>query len=225
MGLRTRFQFHESDALFASLLHVRQQAESFRLDGDGWHRDSLDPREVLDRFPELWLLDGWRLRCAHFKSARGVGCLLTAQEKEAEFTLAETFDPSATGTDPFEAVDGEPGAWSYLISSMLRRELREWGASGAYCRWTKLSPLRADNAERLQSIRDIELPQDLRPEIVEDNSRVSVRFWSLRRENAQLSVHEHRDLYRPLGFDHESSDRLVAVAHPGDALFDSLDGC
>jgi len=204
MGLRTRFPRADCEELRSILARIRRGAAEMESISEDWALDALDPRRALDRMPELWIRNGWSLRCAHRNTHDGIRCALWAEPAdEAATAFAEAL---LEREHPFEAIDGEPGAWSYLCASILHRELNEWGASGAFRRWTKHEfPMEEVGLESL------ELPDDLRPLVVEDNTRVTVQFWTSRTAGEAIRVYEHRDLYRVAGFAHESSERLVGT--------------
>ena len=153
-----------------------------RLDRLRWR----EPEHWLDDFPELWL-------------ARGVSW--HRHDSENALPWAETADGEHC-SHLFEALHAEVGAWSYLCTSFLHRVLSRPSIRGVEL-WLAAPP----PAELLRSIRRPEdIPADWRPSVIEDNTRVTVRWYAV----AGSELYEHADVYRREGFDFESTRRLLA---------------
>jgi len=180
MSLRHLFGSKDLDELEQRRILLRERIGA---ESDG----QLPSQRAFDLFPELWLRAEGRWIHRVVKTAHG---------NDSEWLV----EPSERYDDPFELVDGEPGGWTYLCASILRRELHELGRTGAHAHWSS-HRLCAELDARL----DPAIPEDLRAEVIEDNTRVTVRFHSL--HGGSLFLHEDR--YRAEGFEHLSRDRVI----------------
>ena len=113
---------------------------------EGWSKSRVDPGKLVEIFAPLRLRKGYVLRAYIFREeGNGSGVVWAMPEDAAlpephdgparENHLLKAPKPWDALDDPMEAIEGDGSAWSYLAASLLRRELREFGAMWHGCNW------------------------------------------------------------------------------------------
>ena len=114
--------------------------------------------------------------------------------------------------DPMEAIEGDGSAWSYLAASLLRRELREFGAMWHGGNWAThflldddpwkngapsddASPLERPTSKADQWKWLGPRPTQWGPQVRMDNDQVTVTFHTYSGLEKQ-AIYRHTDTYR-----------------------------
>lgn len=131
-------------------LRERASALSLPVEGQdephGWSRSRVEPNGLVDIFAPLRLRNGYVLRAYVFREEGNGNGVVWAMPEDAEFPASKdcpTLEnhplkapkPRGSLDDPMEAIEGDGSPWSYLAASLLRRELREFGAMWHGCDW------------------------------------------------------------------------------------------
>lgn len=187
-----------------------------------WFVSAVDPGAALLKLPGLRLKPQFRLVCYLNRTANeGMGITwavpeqlsTTAQLEEAlEKGCDREHPPQPAGAlkDILEAVDGDYSPASYLVASILRRELKEFGALGKSCSWShhRLIPALPSQANWEWRTKPV---QDLSPKVyVMPDNRVVIEFFTCR-VVAPVAVYQHIDQYTLKTYRSSTADRVVAV--------------
>lgn len=114
---------------------------------EGWSKSRTDPGKLVGLFAPLRLRKGYVLRAYVFREEGNGNGVIWAMPEDAAFPAPEDCPtvenhllkapkPWDALDDPMEAIEGDGSAWSYLAASLLRRELREFGAMWHGCNWS-----------------------------------------------------------------------------------------
>jgi hypothetical protein len=188
---------------------------------DGWSNSSVDPAKVLGAFPALKLREGFTLRAYEFKAGGNGNGVVWALPADAPFPepkdCATLDDPRKTPKpldaldDVLEAVAGSDTPDAYLQASLLRRQLKEFGAIWHGLSWSTHHVVDADPAagpreqpggpmtKPRSSSKDWKwhepAPADWRPRVALEADRAVVTFYTFtgyRRETITRHVDEYR---------------------------------
>ncbi|NJL20625.1 MAG: hypothetical protein HC895_07100 [Leptolyngbyaceae cyanobacterium SM1_3_5] len=112
----------------------------------GWQLSAIDPGVALSKLPGLKLQPHYRLVGYVWQDNRGSRGKIwavpidraTTTELERAIVRSESAPPcpAAALPDWMQAIEGDRSPGSFLIASLLRRELQDWGASGTYQDWS-----------------------------------------------------------------------------------------
>ncbi|MCU0550900.1 MAG: hypothetical protein MUC48_16255 [Leptolyngbya sp. Prado105] len=118
--------------------------------------------------------------------------------------------PEAALTDFMAAIEGDNSPMSFIIASLLRREILEMGKMGRVAGWTHHCLINTLPAARWQW--RIETPKDFSPKVrVFLDGRVAIEFFTCRTV-APIALFQHVDQY-PAGHYHAKHlDRAIAIA-------------
>lgn len=187
-----------------------------------WLISTADIAGVIIKLPGLTLKPGIRLVSYVYRiQDDGVGVVWALPDEyshtaQIEDALTHAGDrhqyPKPTGVldDVMEAVEGDRSHASFLIASILRRELQEFGASGRSRNWGHhrlISTLPAQVSQQLGSE-----PRDFSPRVrLLPDERAAVEFFSCR-VTPPHQIFRHVDQYPPNRYVPDSVDRLIATA-------------
>jgi hypothetical protein len=187
-----------------------------------WFVSSSNPGAALLKLPGLTLKPDLRLISYLYRMQdSGIGATWAVPEAlgttgSLEKALADsdrTRPPQPPGAlaDVMDAVEGDRSAASFIVASILRRELREFGALGKACNWS-YHHIIASLPIKVQWQWRIEQPKDLSPKVrLFSDGRAVIEFFTCRTA-APIAVFQHVDQYPANGYKAVSIDRPVAVA-------------
>lgn len=171
---------------------------------EGWSKSPVDPKKVLEVFPNLRLRQGYVLRAYVYRSGGNSNGFVWALPEDAEYPapadcprLESHFlkppKPFDALDDIMEAIDGDDLPETYLQASMFRREIREFGANWHGVHWgfyTVLdaspwlggagddSPLSRPESKPETWKWLLPKPTQWRPEVRVERERVTVTFYT-----------------------------------------------
>jgi hypothetical protein len=134
---------------------LTQPGEDDAPEPEGWSKSRHDPNKLMDLFKPLRLKKDFVLRAyLHREGGNGTG-VVWAMPADAEFPepkdcpaleqhMLKAPKPWDALDDPMQTVEGDDSEWSYLAASLLRRELREFGALWHGVNWGVHTILDAD---------------------------------------------------------------------------------
>ncbi len=187
-----------------------------------WFISSMDPGAALLKLPGVTVQPGYRLvTYLHRTPADGIGITWAVPEAMSTTAQLETAltakcdlqhppKPAGALADLMEVIRGDGSPQSFLIASLLRRELREFGTLGKFCNWTHH---RLINAVPPQVKWDwkAKQPQDFSPKVlVYPDQKVAIEFFTCR-VTAPVAIFQHVDQYAPNQYKAASADRAIAI--------------
>ncbi|HHP7245354.1 MAG TPA: hypothetical protein ACFE0H_11770 [Elainellaceae cyanobacterium] len=187
-----------------------------------WSISTVDLAGILIKLPGLTLKPGIRLVSYLYRiQDDGVGVVWalpedyshTAQLEDALIRAGDRHQyPKPTGVldDVMDAIEGDRSHASFLIASILRRELQEFGAIGRSRHWEHhrlINTLPAQVSQQLGSE-----PRDFSPRVrLLPDERAAVEFFTCR-ITPPHQIFRHVDQYPPDRYTPDSLDRLIATA-------------
>jgi hypothetical protein len=189
-----------------------------------WFISSTNPGSALLKLPGLWLRSDLRLVSYLYRVVEdGIGITWAVPESlsttaQLENALAESGDrkqpPRPTGAlaEVMQAMDGDRSPLSFVIASLLKRELQELGALGKSCDWEHhrliaTLPTQVNWQWRLQTP-----PRDLSTKVqILDTGNAAIEFFTCR-VSPPIAIFQHIDHYQPSHYTPASLDRPIAVA-------------
>lgn len=199
------------------------QAATFAPNTRGqWFISSINPGAALLKLPGLRLKPGLRLvSYLHRTPDQGTGVTWAVPEPlsttmHLEQALIDRGDrsqpprPAGALENVMEAMEGDRSLLSFLVASLLRRELQELGALGKSCRWSHhrlIDTLPDPVACQWRS----QPPQNLLPKgrILPDG-RAAIEFFSCRTV-APIAIFQHLDQYSAKDYTAVGSDRAIGL--------------
>ncbi|MCL6436938.1 MAG: hypothetical protein K6T90_22585 [Leptolyngbyaceae cyanobacterium HOT.MB2.61] len=188
-----------------------------------WFISSANPGDALLKLPGLRLKPDLRLVCfLHRTVDDGIG--VTWAVPEALSTTAQlekalvgcqnrTHIPRPEGAlvDVMEAIEGDRSPVTYIVASILRRELKELGALGKSCNWTHHRLINTPPAQANWHWK-VEQPKDLSPKVrVFPDGKTAIEFFTCRIV-APVAIFQHIDQYPAGHYRAACLDRPVAIA-------------
>ncbi|MBW4651499.1 MAG: hypothetical protein KME20_00315 [Kaiparowitsia implicata GSE-PSE-MK54-09C] len=188
-----------------------------------WILSTVNPAAPLLKLPGLVLRQDHRLVAYVYRNRSGsVGVVWAIPETLshtanltkalAALTDAKT-PPKPKGALPhyMEAIEGDRTPVSYLIASMLKRELREFGASGDRRNWS-YHKLTDTVPTTEQWAWQAAAPKDLSPKVrLLPDGKAAVEFFSIR-NTMPRRLYRHLDQYPTQSYRAQSADKPIAVA-------------
>ncbi|NJL38193.1 MAG: hypothetical protein HC899_16700 [Leptolyngbyaceae cyanobacterium SM1_4_3] len=186
-----------------------------------WSVSTLNPGTSLLKLPSLQLKSGFRLITYLYRAELdGAGVVwaipeafgTTAHLEKAIATaggLDQPPKPEFALTDFMQAVEGDRSPQSFIIASILRRELLEIGTLGQHCNWSHHRLIDSPPVQakwRWQA----EQPRDLSPKVRLLPNQAAVEFFTCRTA-APVALFRHIDQYLPGQYKPTSVDRVVAI--------------
>jgi hypothetical protein len=171
-----------------------------------WLVSTVNPGAALLKLPGLHLKPTWRLVSYLYRSGNsGVGLVFAVPEELSTTAMLERAlstsrslkqppKPEGALPDFMEAIEGDRSAVSFVVASLLCRELREFGAIGAYQSWTHHRLIDAVPGQ-VKWQWQTEQPKDLTPKAkVLPDGQAAVEFFSCR-VSAGIALYRHVDQY------------------------------
>ena len=187
-----------------------------------WFISTANPGAVLMKLPGLTLKPAVRLvGYLHRQPEAGIGVIWAVPESlsttaHLEKALAASSDrahpprPEGAFANLMEAVQGDRTPASFIIASLLQRELREFGRLGKACNWSHHRLISAPPTQ-VQWQWQVEPPKDLSPKVrVFPDGRAVIEFFSCR-VIPPVTLFQHLDQYPSTHYGAAVSDRTIAV--------------
>lgn len=188
-----------------------------------WFVSTVNPAAALLKLPGLRLKPGFRLVSYLYRSeGSGVGVVwaipealsTTAQLEKAlinSTSLSQIPKPVGTLSSFMEAIEGDRTPVSFMIASILRRELQEFGALGQRCNWSRHYLVNAPADEINWQWRGTP-SKDLAPKVkLLDDGQAAVEFFTCR-DDPSPTLYRHIDQYALDHYQPKSLDQSVAIA-------------
>ncbi|MDX2212557.1 MAG: hypothetical protein SFY66_04630 [Oculatellaceae cyanobacterium bins.114] len=190
---------------------------------DQWFVSTVNPAAALLKLPGLSLKSGFRLVSYLYRSEdSGVGVVWaipedlssTAQlEKALVNSTSLSQIPKPVGALPsfMEAIEGDRSPVSFVIASIFRRELQEFGALGQRRTWSHHQLVSAPPSEVNWQWRG-NPPKDLAPKVkLLGEDQAAVEFFTCC-DHPSLLLYRHIDQYSVDHYKPQSLDQSVAIA-------------
>lgn len=188
-----------------------------------WFVSTVNPGAALLKLPGLQVKPEFRLISYLYREEQdGVGLVLAVPEPLSTMaqlekalrksgTLAQPPKPEGALPHFMEAIQGDRSPLSFLIASVLRRELQEFGATGKRCVWRHHRFIDSIPPQAKCSWRVDQPPKDLsiKAKIFPDG-QAAVEFFSYR-VGENIQVYRHLDQYPVGSYKPASMDKGVAV--------------
>lgn len=188
-----------------------------------WFISSMNPGAALMKLPGVGLKPGIRLvTYLHRSGADGVGVTWALPEVMSTTALLEQAldsqcdaqrppKPEAALSNVMEVFEGDRSPLSFVIASLLRRELQEFGSVGKFCNWTHHRLIDAVPNQVKWEWRVKQPPQDLSPKVlVYPDHKVAIEFFTCR-VTAPVAIFQHVDQYPPNQYVAAITDRAIAT--------------
>lgn len=187
-----------------------------------WFVSTVNPGACLLKLPGLRLKPTYRLVSYLFRSQdRGVGVIwavpeafstMTELEKALPYngTINQLPRPEKALKNFMEGIDGDRSPSSFLIASLLRRELQEFGALSDRQSWShhELVDQLPQGAWDWQTAQQ---PKDLWPKVrILPSGGAAVEFFSFRKSTPH-TLYRHLDQYAAESYQSRSLDNSLAV--------------
>ncbi|NJO42987.1 MAG: hypothetical protein HC769_15285 [Cyanobacteria bacterium CRU_2_1] len=188
-----------------------------------WFLSTVNPAAALIKLPGLRLKPALRLVSYLYRAEKdGVGLVFAVPEAlsttaQLEKALVESGNlsqpprPEGALASFMEAIEGDRSPASFMIASLLRRELQDFGALGQQCNWSHHRLIDAVPPQAQWQWKVEQPPKDFSPKVrVLPDGQAAVEFFTCRVINP-VSIYRHLDQY-PMGQYRASSlDRAIAV--------------
>lgn len=190
-----------------------------------WFISAANPGTALMKLPGLGLKPGLRLVSYLYRLGEdGTGITWAVPEQfsttaDLEKALTRAGDrnippqPEAALLNLMDAIDGDQSPMSFVIASLLCRELLELGKVGRSVSWSHHRLINALPPHASWQWRT-EVPKDFSPKIrVVPDGRVAIEFFTCRTV-APIAIFQHVDQYQAGQYHSKSVDRAIAVFQP-----------
>jgi len=188
-----------------------------------WVVSTVNPAAPLLKLPGLKLKPGFRLVSYLYHTAEGgVGvvwavpeALGTMVQLEASLkgsnSMASVPKPAGALGHFMEAIEGDRSPVSFMIASLLRRELQEFGSLGDRHNWNQ-HDLIADVPPNLSWQWRADPPKNFLPKVrISPDGQAAVEFFTCR-HTVPTTLYRHVDRYPVHQYRGDSLDKSVAVA-------------
>lgn len=187
-----------------------------------WFISAMNPGTALAKLPGVKLKSGLRLVSYLIRvQQNGVGAtwavpeeMSTTAQLEKALDAAKGLEypphPEAALKNVMDAIEGDRSPLSFVVASLLRRELQEFGAVGKACNWSHHRLINAIPPQATWQWR-IKEPQDLAPKVlIYPDQKVAIEFFTCR-VTAPVAIFQHVDQYPPGSYTATATDRAIAV--------------
>ncbi len=183
---------------------------------NGWHKSDLSPNVLLETLESLWLKEGYTLRGYLYKSGENGNGIVWAMPIDSPFpepsectSLTDQFleppKPEHALDDFMEAIDGDHTAWSYMCSSILGRELLEFGARWHGCEWSYERIVSFKKLYRICRLKPITDKSFIYNPIVIINQIVICSLFTIHEQYGFIK--ENRDIYQKGNYENNNNDQ------------------
>lgn len=187
-----------------------------------WSVSTVNPGAAFQKLPGLRLKPSWRLVSYLYQEGNNRAGLVFALPEELATTvllekaLAESKGlkqppkPMGALADFMEAMEGDRSPVSFLVASLVTRELREFGTAGHYRNWTHHRLIDAIPTQ-VQWQWQTEQPKDLSPKVqIASDGQAIVEFFSCR-VSAGVALYRHIDQYAADQYKPKRIDKPLAT--------------
>jgi hypothetical protein len=187
-----------------------------------WLISTVNPGSALLKLPGLSLKPTWRLVSYLYQdSGSSVGLVFALPEEFATTARLEKAGvssgsfkqppkPEGALPDFMEAIEGDRSAVSFVVASLLCRELREFGAVGHYRNWSH-HRLIDTVPPRVKWQWQTEQPKDMAPKVkLMPDGQAIVEFFSCR-VSAGIGLYRHVDQYPAAQYRLKRVDKPLAT--------------
>lgn len=211
-----------------SLFHFGSSIETaFQMPNDQgqWFISASNPGTALLKLPGVRLKSGFRLVSYLYRMGNdGTGCTYAIPEQFSTTAHLEKALITANGRDTppkpegalndfMEALEGDRSATSFVIASLLRRELHEVGKIGRSLSWTHHRLIDTIPAQ-LNWHWCIETPKDISPKVrLSIDGQVAIEFFTCCTV-APIAIFQHVDFYVPGQYRAKCLSRAIAQIPP-----------
>lgn len=243
--MRTIKSFDVRDV--ARLRERATEAARVPLEGtDGWTKSATDPMKLLSVFEPLRLKEGFVLRAYQYRSGGNGNGIVFAMPDGSPFPAPDECRPeppehsedrepvpfpAKAQLDMMSLIEGDGEPWSYVLASLLARELWEFGALWHGCSWdahtilgeNPLTSSRKSRRDRPDDWPDCDpkhwkwekrKPRQWQPTVGKDSGRVLVRFFTYS-GLGQEAIYRHLDTYEPGSYTFETERTIIARGREG----------
>ncbi len=188
-----------------------------------WSLSTVNPAAALLKLPGVTLKPDWRLISYLYQDGSSSAGLVfalpellatTAQLEKARAvssTIKHPPKPEGALVDFMEAIEGDRSIASFMVASLLCRELREFGASGHYQSWTHHRLVEAVPTQVKWQWQG-EPPKDLTPKVkLMPDGQAIVEFFSCRVVSG-IALYRHLDQYPAAQYKLKRLDKPLAKA-------------
>jgi len=189
-----------------------------------WHLSTVNPAATLLKLSGLRLKSEVRWVSYLYRDQQeGRGLVLAVPESlsaifHLEKSLANSQDishppqPEGALAHFMEAIEGDRSPGSFLLASLLHRELQEFGALGQYCNWSKHRLIEVPPPQVNWSWQG-EQPKDLSAKVkILPDGQAATEFFTCRVQNP-IALYRHLDQFPVKHYKPSSIDKAIAVAH------------
>jgi hypothetical protein len=187
-----------------------------------WFVSTINPGIALMKLPGLKLKPEARLVAYLYRtSEEGRGAAIALPEalsttSHLEKALANHTDdqippkPEGAFADVMEAIQGDRSPISFMIASLLRRELQELGAQGKARNWYHHRLIDSLPPQVKWQWKNTP-PADLSPKVlIYPDNRAAIEFFTCR-VTAPIAIYHHVDQYPVAHYKPAGSDRAIAI--------------
>jgi hypothetical protein len=188
-----------------------------------WFVSIVNPAAALIKLPGLYLKENYRLVAYLYrKEEKGVGVVWAVPEEKSTtehlekpltscLSIIDIPKPEGALSSFMEAFQGDRSPTSFIVASVLRRELEEFGAIGDSCNWNHhhlIDTVPANITWQWQG----NPPKDMLPKVkLLPDGQAAVELFSCR-VATPYKLYRHIDLY-PIGHYRSTNlDKSVAIA-------------
>ncbi|MBE9032485.1 hypothetical protein IQ266_22360 [filamentous cyanobacterium LEGE 11480] len=189
-----------------------------------WFLSMVDPATTINRLPGLSIKPDYRFATYLYRLREiGIGHTVALSESMASTAQLESalhhadkpdYPPQPVGTLPdcMAAITGDQTPMSFMVASILRRELQEFGCLGEpQQNWRRHRCIAAAPTQARWQWRTEAAP-DLRPRIrLLPHDQMIVEFFSCR-VHPSIAIFQHLDQYKKGSYVAQSIDRPLAFA-------------
>ncbi|QDV16061.1 hypothetical protein Pan153_06820 [Gimesia panareensis] len=204
---------------------------------NGWSKSQVDPAKIVVLFKPLRINRKYQLKAYQFKEDMNGNGVVWAMPVGSTFpnpnallqdggTLFKSPKPGMALDNVMEAIEGDRSLKSYLLASMLKRELDEFGAIWHGARWSMHTVLDADpwqGSGPTDMDDPLEFPSrpaahwkwktprptDWRPTVTMKGDVATVKFYTFSPLGKE-AIYEHIDVYRPGEYRFGTETRKIA---------------
>ncbi len=191
-----------------------------------WFVSAANPGAALLKLPGVRLKPGIRL-VTYLSRLPDEGLGITWAVPEALSTTAQLQtaldkdlkdlppQPAGALASVMEAIEGDHSPLSFIIASLLQRELQEFGASGKRQDWSHHRLINALPAQVPWQWQTATPPKDLSPKVlIYPDRRAAIEFFSCR-VVAPVAIFQHVDQYPATGYNPIQKSRIIASPKRG----------
>jgi hypothetical protein len=189
-----------------------------------WVVSTVNPGAALLKLPGLRLKPTYRLVSYLYRSdenSAGVVwavpiALSTTAHLERALTSTQTLSqlprPEGALSNFMDAIEGDRSSASFIVASILRRELQEFGGTGTRRNWTHHRFIDAIPGKINWKWR-IDAPSDFFPKVKRTKDDQAIVEYFTCRVVAPVTIYQHTDRYPSGSYKPNCVDQSVAVAH------------